>query len=139
MQFDSIPPLSLLAGSQLIEVTKRDHDWAFVFANGVMVVAESQWRLVNDHRVVVTGEDHGQLFGLKEPVNAAKVVSTELGGATVSRVEFSPVSDLLLPFSNGGTLQVMVGSGGYENWHVHGPDNSHTFTTGGGELHREAH
>ena len=50
---------------------------------------------------------------------------------------FFSVSDLLLSFSNGRTLQVIVGSAGYENWHVYGPDNSHTFAIGGGELCRE--
>ena len=139
MQFDSIPPLSLLVGSQLTEVMRREYDWVFLFAGGVSVVAESShWRLVDGDRVIITDEDHGQLFGLKEPVDAASVVPAELSGSTVSGVEFSPVSDLLLPFSNGRTLQVMVGSAGYENWHAYGPDNSHTFAIGGGELCREA-
>ena len=138
MQFDSIPPLSLLTGSQLTEVTRRQHDWVFLFAGGVSVVAESShWRLVDADRVIIAGEDHGQLFGLKEPVDASSLVPAELKGAAVSRVEFSPVSDLLLSFSNGRTLQVIVGSAGYENWHVYGPDKSHTFAIGGGELCRE--
>ena len=138
MQFESIPPLSLLVGSPLTEVTRRERDWAFLFAGGVSVVAESsRWRLIEGDRVLITDEDHGQLFGLKEPVDAARFVPSELSGATVSRVEFSPVSDLLLSFSNGRTLQVLVGSAGYENWHVYGPDNSHTFAIGGGELCRE--
>jgi hypothetical protein len=139
MQFDSIPPLSLLVGSQLTEVTRREHDWAFLFGGGVGVVAESShWRLVDGNRVIITDEDHGQLFGLQEPVDAASVVSADLSGATVSRVEFSPVTDLLLSFSNGRTFQVIVSSAGYENWHVYGPDKSHTFAIGGGELCREA-
>ena len=139
MQFNSIPPLSFLVGSQLTGVMRREHDWVFLFASGVSVVAESShWRLVDGDKVIITDEDHGQLFGLKEPVDAASVVPAELSGATVSRVEFSAVSDLLLPFSNGLSLQVMVSSAGFENWHAHGPDKSHTFAIGGGELCREA-
>lgn len=139
MQFNCVPPLSLLVGSQLTEVVRREYDWAFLFAGGVSVVAESShWRLVDGDRVIITDEDQGQLFGLKEPVDAATIVRTDLSCATVSQVEFSAVSDLLLSFSNGRTLQVIVGSAGYENWHAYGPDNSHTFASGGGELRREA-
>ena len=138
MRFDIIPPVSLLAGSQLTEVTAREYDWVFGFAGGVSVVAESRWRLVDGDRVILTDQDHGQMFGLKEPVDAAAVVQTELSDTEVSRAEFSPVSDLLLWFANGRSLQVLVGSAGYENWHVYGPDNSHTFAIGGGELCHEA-
>ncbi len=74
----------------------------FEFAGGVSVVAESShWRLVDGGRVIITDEDHGQLFGRKEPLDAASRVQAELSDATVSRVEFSAVSDLLLSFSNG--------------------------------------
>lgn len=138
MQFDLKPPLSLLAGSQLTEVTKRDYDWAFLFGNGATLVAESShWRLVGEGRVIVTDEDHGQLFGLTEAVDAAKVVTAEIGSASVSGTELSPVADLLLSFSNGLTLQALIGSAGYENWHVYGPDETHTFAIGGGELCHE--
>ena len=123
MQFDSIPPLSLLVGSRLTELTRREYDWVFLFAGGVTVVAQSShWRLVDGGTVIITDEDHGQLFGLKEPVDAANVAPAALSGASVSRVEFSAVSDLLLSFSNGRTLQVIIGSASYENWHVYGPD-----------------
>jgi hypothetical protein len=73
--------------------------------------------------VVVTDEDHGHPFGLKEPVDAASLIRDSIGDAKVTAVAFrSPANDLLLSFSNGWTLEVLVGSGGYENWHVHGPD-----------------
>ena len=138
MQFVSVPPLSSLEGRHLTEVTKRDYDWAFEFDGGVTIVAESShWRLVDGNTVIVTDEDHGHLFGHKEPVDAGGVVLTALEGAMVSQVEFSPVSDLLLSFANKRTLQVLIGSSGYENWHVYGPDTSHTFAIGGGELCRE--
>ena len=93
------------------------------------------WRLLNPEAVVVTDEDHGHPFGLKEPVDAASLVRDSLGDAKVTAVAFrSPANDLLLSFSNGWTLEVLVGSLGYENWHVHGPDSSHTFAAGGGSL-----
>lgn len=139
MLLDNIPPLSLLAGSLLTEVTAREYDWVFDFSVGVRLVAESShWRLLDNERVLITDEDHGQLFGHERPVDAVAVVQTELEGAVVSRAEFSRVSDLVLSFTNGRTLEVLVSSAGYENWHVYGPDKSHTFAIGGGELCRES-
>ena len=139
MDFADIPPLSLFVGSQLSEIYPREHDWVFDFTNGVgLVVEASHWRLVDVARVIITDEDNQQLFGHKEPVDAAKVVTAEVGGSTVKAVEVSAVSDLLLSFANGRTLQVLIGSAGYENWHVYGPDNLHTFAIGAGELCREA-
>ena len=138
MDFDTIPPLSLLADSSLTEVTAREHDWLFIFSSHVSIVAESHWRLLEGNRVIITDEDHGQLFGHKTPVDATAVVCTELNGAPVVRATFSQVSDLLLSFTNGCTLELLVSSAGYENWHAYGPDESHTFAIGGGELCREA-
>lgn len=41
MQFERMPPVSLLKGSKLKDVEARDYDWAFVFDSGVGVVAET--------------------------------------------------------------------------------------------------
>ena len=79
----------------------------------------------------------GHWFGNGEPKDAAGVVQTELKATDVSRVEFSPVSDLVLWFANGRSLQVLAGSGGYENWHVYGPNDSHTYAIGS-ELRRDS-
>lgn len=78
------------------------------------------------------------MFGHPAPVNAAAVVRTELNGAAISRVDLSRVSDLVLSFTNGRTLEVLVSSAGYENWHVYGPGKAHTFAISGGELCRVA-
>jgi hypothetical protein len=135
MEFDRLPPVSFLKGAKLRDVEARDYDWAFVFDNEVGIVAEKHWRLLNAEALVVTDEDHGHPFGLKQPVDAASVLQDALSGATVDTVKFrSPPSDLLLSFSNGCTLEVLVGSLGYESWHVHGPDGSHTLADGGGRL-----
>lgn len=132
MKFESVPPLSLLLGRQLTEVIQRDFDWVFLFGDGVSVVTEaSHWRLVDSNRVIMTDEDQGQRFGLPEDVDASKVLSVELGGAAITKVECSPLTDLLLSFANGRILQVNVSSRGYENWHVYGPDGSHAYAVGG--------
>jgi hypothetical protein len=134
MGLDAEPPVSLLPGSTLADVIAREHDWVFIFENGVSVVAESHWRLADADRVLVTDEDHDQWFGLPQPMDAALVVREKLDGARTQTVALSDRSDLLLQFTNGHCLELMIASAGYENWHVHGPDGSHTFAIGGGEL-----
>jgi hypothetical protein len=136
MSFDTLPPISLLPGSSLSVISAREYDWSFQFDSGIAVVAEGHWRLADDQRVLVTGEDHGQLFGLAKPVDAALVVQRALSGATVQEVCFSDCSDLILQFTNACRLEMLVSSAGYENWHVHGPDGSHTLAIGGGEVCR---
>jgi hypothetical protein len=69
-------------------------------------------------------------------VNAALVVQDELANGTVREIGFSECSDLLLHFTGGQSLVMLISSAGYENWHVRGPDGSHTFAIGGGELCR---
>src|SRR5262245_56354944 len=132
MSFETSPPITLLPGSSLSGVTAREHDWSFDFDNGVQVVAEGHWRLIKGQRVIVTDEDHRQQFGLPAPVDAASVVQDELAGAAVREVAFSVCSDLVLHFTNGRHLAMLISSAGYENWHVHGRDGSHTFAVGGG-------
>lgn len=135
MHRDPLAPLSFLIGSRLTCVKAREYDWAFEFADGTGIVAESShWRLLDGNTVIVTDEDHGQLFGLAVPVDAAGVVYAELDGATLCLVQFSKVSDLMLSFTNGRILEFLISSAGYENWHIYGPDKRHTFAIGGGKI-----
>jgi Family of unknown function (DUF6188) len=85
-------------------------------------------------RIHVTSEDHGQLFGLTEPVDsavkAAEVVSTgvvQLAGATDS-------GDLVLHFDNGSRLEIFSTSSGYESWSVFYPSGDEAIGLGGGEI-----
>ena len=89
MRFDTSPPISLLPGSLLAGVTAREHDWSFQFDNGVQVVSEGHWRLVEGQRVVVTDEDHHQQFGVPAPMDSASIVQDKLAGAAVREVAFS--------------------------------------------------
>ncbi|WP_426168055.1 hypothetical protein [Sandarakinorhabdus sp. DWP1-3-1] len=135
MHSKTVPPLSLIVGSSLTAVVACEFDWAFDFTGGFNIVAESShWRLRREHRVIITDEDHGQIFGHKAPVDAGAVVRGQLQEAAITGAELSIVSDLLPSFAGGCVLELLVSSSGYENWHVYGHDSSHTCATGGGEV-----
>lgn len=51
-------------------VERREADWAFDLLNKTGLAVGCHWRLVSPDGIVLTDEDHGQRFGLPEPVDA---------------------------------------------------------------------
>jgi hypothetical protein len=74
--------------------------WRFGFTSGWLTV-ECAWRAVSTGRIVLGSEDHGQKFGLPEPVDAVSRVLALLGKKTVVGVEIdSLTSDLSIQFAD---------------------------------------
>jgi hypothetical protein len=125
--------LSWLRGRRLIAVEKKDITWFFKFDDASSILTESFWRLLTD-KVLRTSEDHGQLFGLKEPVDAAKAVEEALQQEQVAEFTLDErTGDLSLDFAGGKTIQFVTTSGGYEGWRIEHGDQS-VICLGGGEL-----
>ncbi|HTG14456.1 MAG TPA: hypothetical protein VK747_04215 [Blastocatellia bacterium] len=123
-----------LIGHQLVSVEKKDYSWFFRFSGEVSVATESAWRLINEDRIVVTSEDHGHQFGLPDPVDAASIVLSSIGGRKVEAAAISACSgDLTIEFNGCAQLQLLQMSGGYESWRLFVRD-SETICTGGGEI-----
>ncbi|MDQ6632206.1 MAG: hypothetical protein M3Y82_10705 [Verrucomicrobiota bacterium] len=128
------PALNWLTGSGLAKVEKKDYSWFFNFEQGGHIVTESFWRLVTPERIAVTSEDHEQLFGLKEPVNAAERVMTTIKNRTIGHYLFSNIcSDLILYFEDKIELHFLNTSGGYESWRARKNDVL-VVSGGGGRL-----
>lgn len=124
--------LSWLVGRRIAAVEKKDFTWFFRFDDASSIATQSFWRLVTD-RVLVTSEDHGQMFGLKEPVNSAKVAEDVLGQVFVARFTLDDrTGDLSLEFNGSGTVQFLTTSGGYEGWRIGHGDQSIICLGGGG-------
>ncbi len=81
---------------------------------------QSLWRLVSETAIEVTSEDDGQQFGLKTPVNAAKLLKAKLGeqGVTDIRID-NATSDLIFYFGQSLRLEVISTSAGYEACSLH--------------------
>ncbi|MGI8965775.1 MAG: hypothetical protein ACR2H1_06760 [Limisphaerales bacterium] len=126
--------LDWLKGRSVTKVEKKDFSWFFTFVQGGSIATESFWRLITPERLAVASGDHGQLFGLKEPVDAAKCVMSAIEGKTIIDYSCSDVcSDLILCFENEIQLQFLTTSGGYESWRAI-DNNVGVFCCGGGRL-----
>lgn len=111
--------LTWLVGQKISKVEYSEPLWRFTFENGGYIQATTFWRLLAEGRIFVTSEDHGHIFGLPKPVNAAERVIKIVQGQTISKFLVAEItSDLLLHFSNGVQIHILNTSGGYESWEI---------------------
>jgi len=83
---------------------------------------DSLLRFVGDDGTFITNEDHVHQFGLSEPIDAEAEISKRIQDKIISSVEAkSDTGDLTLRL-NGGRLEMLCSSSGYENWTLNGPD-----------------
>lgn len=64
--------VSWMVGRAIADITFHEPaQWRFVFGPGEHLAVECLWRLVRAGQIVLTNQDHGQLFGLSAPIDAA--------------------------------------------------------------------
>lgn len=123
-----------LIGRQLLSVEKKDYSWFFGFGAGVSLATESPWRLIEQGRIAVSSEDHGQQFGLPAPVDAAREVLSRAAGRTVEAASVASDSgDLMVQFPGRVYLQQLQLSSGHESWRL-SVDGSESICMGGGSI-----
>jgi len=90
-------------------------------SGGYNLVCECLLRFVGSDGAFITGEDHGQKFGLQEPCDAEAQIRKYILGETITAIELRDDSgDLTLRIDN-GQLELICSSSGYENWQLYGP------------------
>ena len=126
--------LTWLVGERLIEAAKKDYSWFFTFAGGGSIVTESGWRLITKVGIDVASEDHGQIFGLKEPVDAGTRALTATKQKKIMDFRIAEgTSDLLVKFEDDVSLEFLNLSCGYESWRAQ-HDGEEVICMGGGQL-----
>ena len=126
--------LTWFVGKQLVDATKKDFSWSFVFSDGGSVITESVWRLVTNEGIGVASEDHGQTFGLKGPVDAGVSVLAATKEKKILQVRIAErTSDLLVLFGQDVSLEFLNLSCGYESWRA-GRGSEEVVCMGGGQL-----
>src|SRR3954470_24222884 len=108
--------------------------WWFRFDDRGAIRADTFWRVIAAGRIHVTSEDHGQLFGLTEPVDSAAKATEALSSAVVQQVGATDSGDLVIHFDNGSRLEIFSTSSGYESWCVFYPSGDEAIGLGGGEI-----
>ncbi len=94
-----------------------DGEWYFSFENEAVLRAGCLWRLVVKQRVVLSSRDHGQIFGLKSPIDAAQEAMRILAGKQVTAVVLETgTADVKIQLADGTKLELLNDSSGYEPW-----------------------
>lgn len=71
--------------------------WKFSFGEPYKLQVNSLWRLIIDGRVALTATDHGQRFGMPEPVDVVADANALLREASITRVRLEEaLADLTL-------------------------------------------
>lgn len=123
-----------LVGRHLLSLEKKDYSWFFGFGGAVCLATESPWRLIEQGRIAVSSEDHGQPFGLPMPVDAAREALSRVADRTVQEASIAADSgDLTIRFPGHVHVQLLQLSSGYESWKL-SIDGSDIICTGGGAI-----
>jgi len=109
--------------------------WNVYFNDKVYICIECLWRIIKNNRVVLTGFDHGQQFGLPAPVDAIAKASELLSDKKISSVQIKEMTaDITIDFFSELRLEVIPLSGGYESWQIYAPNGVSYYAQGGGQL-----
>ena len=126
--------LKWLVGGKLEKSEKKDYSWFFMFSGDGTIGTESPWRLITKEGIRVTSEDHNQLFGLKEPVDATvRVLAATAGKKVLAHRVTEQTSDLIVTFEDDVCIKFLNLSCGYEAWRTSHPSRE-VISLGGGKL-----
>ena len=125
-----------LKGQTLLGLDRRaaPTNWIFRFGPDCWL-SLGTWRVVKDGRVAVAADDHAQLFGLREPVDAVDRVQALISGRVVVKASLaSETGDLRVEFDNGGRLETFTDSCGYETATIQLGKDRQIVVLGGGSI-----
>jgi hypothetical protein len=129
--------VSLLQTREFRSVRRDDEtdQWIFDFGEGYVLQVASPWRLMKDDAIALGHCDHGQRFGLTQPVDAeAEVCELVKDRVVLDAVVLNGSADLLVDFGAGIRLEIFNSSAGYEGWSLNAPDGGLLVAQGGGSL-----
>ncbi len=128
--------LNWMIGKKVIKIVFNKPDqWNIYFSGKDHISIECLWRIIKNNRVVLTGFDHEQQFGLPTPVDAVAKASQLLSDKKVSSVQIKEMTaDITIAFSHDLRLEVIPLSAGYESWQIYAPNGISYYAQGGGQL-----
>jgi hypothetical protein len=102
---------------QSVTYDKDGDSWYFVFANNIAFNAQTIWRLLKNKNIQWISLDHGQQFGLPEPIDLVGNMTAELTGKRLIKIKVKQnTADLLLTFTDDLEIEMFISSSGYESY-----------------------
>lgn len=92
-------------------------------SDGYAISMETLCRFVGGNGDFISSQDHGQMFGLTEPYDAAGKMNKAIKGKEIRDAHLSEDTGDLMLTIDGGRLEIICNSAGYECYQIHGPDN----------------
>ena len=128
--------LSWIVGRVLVDVSFHSPNlWCFSFSPTENITVECLWRLIQEGKIFRTSHDHGQLFGLDAPVDAARNAIEVLTGVVITNAHIhEATADIQIAFGTEKCLEIIADSSGYENWQLSAPNGRCYVAQGGGQL-----
>ena len=118
-----------------VEYEVETFDWVFDFGDRHVLRVSCAWRLYANGRIQLGHRDDGQLFGLKQPLDAKRRLLEALEGRSIVEARLSEASgDLVLDFGANSRLDLFNDSCGYEGWNFALPGGRWVVAAGGGQL-----
>jgi hypothetical protein len=128
--------ISWMVGQAFNAVTYSEPNmWYFMVGNNASIGVECLWRIVEKDRIILTNEDHGQQFGLPEPIDAAAKGSELLFKRKILAVKLRDfTAEIVFQLESNSQLEIIPTSSGYESWRINTPFGISYFAQGGGQI-----
>jgi hypothetical protein len=126
--------LPLSRRHEVVSVDFDDQSWFFRFSENEWLRAGCLWRLLRNGRISLTSNDHGQLFGLTQPIDAVLLAAASFAGKEVTAMGWDDeTADFGISLDDDLILQLLPDSSGYEAWELHF-EGKHYIAAGGGSV-----
>lgn len=114
----------ILEGKTILGFEILDHGFCSMsLSDGYAISAETLCRYVGETGEFISSQDHGQMFGLTHPYDAAEKINKALKGKIIKKADLTDNTGDLTLIVDGGRLEVICNSAGYESYQLNGPDN----------------
>ena len=113
----------ILEGKTLLGFEILEHGFCSLpLSGGYAISAETLCRYVGENGEFITSQDHGQMFGLTEPYDAVEKINKAIKGKEIKKADLAEGTGDLTLIVDGGRLEIICNSTGYECYQLNGPD-----------------
>jgi hypothetical protein len=122
----------ILEGKTLLGFDIMEHGFCSMpLSGGYAISAETLCRFIGQNGEFISTQDHGHKFGLTAPYDAADKIKNAIKGKEIIKANLAEDTGDLTLVVDGGRLEIICNSAGYECYQVNGPDDLIIIGRGG--------